>query len=268
MPSKGKKTLYIIIGIAIVLLLNLAGGSFIRNLFYTTFSPMQKVLYRAGDSCSNLLDGLFTATSLKKANQELIKQNILLKQTLSKLESYEEENAVLKQALNLAEERAFQFILADVLSMSPEQDTVSISTGRAHAAAKDMTVVTEHGILVGKVSQVFEHFSDVVLISSEKAAFDVEIQTTSTESILAAAKGTGTGKMFFGLAPQNAVISKGNIVKTAALGGKFPKGLLIGEVSAFRKNDAESFQEGTITPYFTTVPLQRVFLITNFNILQ
>lgn len=267
MPSKGKKTLFIVLGIAIVLLLNLAGGSFIRNLFYTTFSPAQKVLYRAGESCSNLLDGLFTASSLKKTNQELVKQNILLKQALSKLQSHEKENAILKQALNLAEERDFQFILADVLSIMPEQDTVLISVGSAHGVSQDMPVVTEHGILVGKVTQVFEYFSDVVLISSEKIAFDVEIQASSTESILAAAKGAGTGKMFFGLAPQNAVINKGNIVKTAAIGGKFPEGLLVGEVNSFRKNDAESFQEGAIMPYFTVVSLQKLFLITNFNTL-
>lgn len=268
MPSKGKKTLYIIIGIAIVLLLNLVGGSFIRNLFYTTFSPAQKVLYRAGEASSNLLDGLFTSTSLKKTNQELIKQNILLKKELSKNEWYEEENDALKKALNLTENEGFQLILADALSIAPEQDTVLISAGRADGASKDMPVVTEHGILVGKVTQVYEYFSDVILISSEKTAFDVKIYASSTESILAAAKGEGQGKMFFGLAPQNAVINKGDIVKTAALGGKFPRGLLVGEVTAFRKNDAESFQEGIILPYFTTVPLQRLFLIANFNTLK
>ena len=267
MPSKGKKTLYIIIGIVIVLLLNLVGGSFIRNFFYTTFSPAQKVLYRAGEGCSNLLDGLFTAASLKKTNQELIKQNILLKKELSKNEWYEKENVELKKALNLAESAEFQFILADVLSVAPEQDTVLISAGIADGAAKDMPVVTEHGILVGIVTQVFEYFSNVVLISSKNIAFDVEIQASSTESILAAARGEGQYKMFFGWAPQNSVINKGDIIKTAAIGGKFPKGLLVGEVASFRKNDAESFQEGVISPYFTTIPLQKLFLITNFNIL-
>lgn len=265
MLSKRRKILFVILGIAVVLLLNLAGGSFIRNAFYTAFSPAQKVLYRAGEFSINLFDGLFRAGSLKKTNQELVKQNILLKQALSLLDSREKENIALKQALNLAEEEGFQFILADVLSILPEEDVVLIAAGRAHGVSQDMPAVTEYGILVGKVTEVFEYFSNVVLISSEKIAFDIEIQASSSESILAAAKGEGLGKMFFGLAPQNAVIDKGALVKTAALGGKFPKGLLVGEVNSFRKNDAESFQEGAIAPYFTSIPLRKLFLITNFN---
>ena len=267
MLSKNKKILYIVLVVGIVLLLNLAGGSFIKNLFYTCFSPAQKLLYRAGDGCSNIFDGLFTATSLKKTNQELIKQNILLKQTLSQMESYEKENTVLKQALNFNEEQGFQFILADVISIAPEQDTVLISIGSANGACKDMPVVTENGVLVGKVVQVLEHFSNVLLISSEKIVFDIEIQSKVTDSILAAAKGEGQSKMSFILAPQDAVIEQGDIIKTAALGGKFPKGLLVGEVNSFRKNDAESFQEGIITPYFTKISFERLFLITNFNAL-
>lgn len=268
MATKGKKRIYSILGIIIVLLLNLVGGSFIKNIFYTISAPMQKVLYSAGEGSSNLFSGLFTSGALKKANQELIKQNILLKQSLSLKESYKKENTMLRQVLDFAEEQDFQLLIADVLSISPEEDMVLTSVGKASGAVKDMPVITEYGILVGKVTEVFEHFSHVTLISSQKIAFDIEIQSTSTESVLAASRGGGEGKMFFGLAPQLAVINSGDIVKTAALGGQFPKSILVGEISEFRKNDAESFQEGAIMPYFTDIPLQRLFLITNFNKLQ
>lgn len=268
MLSKKRKILFIILGIALILLLNKVGGSFIKNVFYTAVSPLQKTLYKAGSGVSGLFEGLFTAGGLKKEQQELAKQNILLKQEVLRLRSYEEETRALKQALGLSLEYGFQFVLADVVLFQPEEDAVLISAGREMGLREEMPVVTQDGVLVGRVRGVFEYFSSVLLISSEDTAFDVEIQGTSSESVLAAAEGASHHQLRFVLAPQEAVIKVGDLVKTTALGGKFPKELLVGEVSSAKKNDAESFQEGEIMPYFASTPLRKLFVITNFRNLQ
>lgn len=266
MLSKRKKILLVVLGIAVVLLLNKVGGSFIKNTFYTITSPLQKLLYRAGDRVGCLFEGLFKAGNVTREKQELVKQNILLQQELSRLGDLAAENQMLKQALALAKEQGFQLVAADVVLKQPDQDTILISVGKTQGIAEAMPVVTEQGVLLGRIGQVFDDFANVLLISSEKTAFDVEIQTTSSESVLAAVEGGGKGNVYFNLAPRESAIKQGDIVKTAALGGKFPKGLLVGQISDVRKNDAESFQEGVITSYFSRTPLLEVFVITNFNI--
>ena len=76
------------------------------------------------------------------------------------------------------------------------------------------------------------------------------------------------GEKSYKAVPQKDEINQGDIARTTSLGGKFPKNILVGEIASIRKNDAESFQEGTIIPYFTPTSLSRLFLVTNFNQLE
>ena len=79
------------------------------------------------------------------------------------------------------------------------------------------------------------------------------------------AEGKGSLKLGFKLIPKEDEVKEGDIVLTAALGGSFPKGILVGEIEKVRKSDAEPFQEGEIKPYFTKADLKLVFIITNFK---
>lgn len=265
MPSKRKKILFIILAIAVVLLLNKVGGGFIKNGFYTAVLPLQKVLYKAGSGVSSFFAGLLRASSLKQEARWLLEENISLKQELLLLKAYEKENEALKQALGLAQDQGFQLVLGEVVLDLPEEEAVLISAGKVEGVLEDMPVVTQGGVLAGRTTQVLEHFSTVVLVSSEKIVFDIAIQATSSEGLLAVARGAGKGKLYFNLAPQEGIINKGALVQTTALGGKFPKGLLVGEISNVKKNDAKNFQEGEILPYFSKLPWGALFVITNFN---
>ncbi|NQU82963.1 MAG: rod shape-determining protein MreC [Parcubacteria group bacterium] len=264
MNKKTKKIVFIVLGIVAVLLLNTVGGGFVKNIFYTITSPMQKVLFRVGDGVGGWFGSVFTAGILKDENHIINKQNILLQKEITQLREYKQEVEVLRKALDIKEQKGFELTMADTILYQPD-DAILISAGRDMGVVSGMPAITEESVLIGKVGEVFEHFSSVILISSKDFNFDVEVYATSGEGILAIAQGVGENKLIFALAPQDKEINQGDVIRTTALGGKFPKGLLIGEVDGVRKNDAESFQEGTVIPYFTKIVLQKIFLITNFN---
>jgi len=78
------------------------------------------------------------------------------------------------------------------------------------------------------------------------------------------AKGGEGQNLLFQLAPQDAIIKNSDLVKTATLGGKFPKGIIVGEVIECWGGDVSSFKQGLIYPYFLKSDLNQLFVITNF----
>jgi len=52
------------------------------------------------------------------------------------------------------------------------------------------------------------------------------------------------------------------MVSTSVLGGVFPEGFLVGEVGSVKRNDAETFQEASLNPYFLERDLRILFILS------
>jgi len=238
--------------------LGLAG--FFQNNFSKITAPFSKLLWRVGDSVSDVLVIPFKLKQLKEENKSLTEQNIILKQKIAQLAPLLQENETLRTAFKFAQEKKIDLMMADVLSYDESLGTITVSKGRQEGLSEGMTVVTKEGAVAGRVEKVFDDFSSVVLITSLKSSFEIEIEIESQEIILAAAMGQGQ-TIKFNLAPQNSLINPGSLARTTALGGTFPKGILVGEVKNVKNNQTDSFQEGEITPYFDIETLGILFVI-------
>lgn len=263
MRSKTLKILLIILIIAVFILFNKFGGKAIRNTFYLIFSPFNKTLWRAGEGVANFFGTTFKQRALEKENEELERQNLILLKELSELKTLREENKTLRSALNLGLAESFELFLAEVIAEEKDQGSLLISGGIKKGIFADMPVITQEGVLVGKIKESFSSFSKVVLISHPKNVFDVEIQRD--KSVLGVVRGKGNLGIELQLVPKEKELKVGDVVLTTTMGGNFPKGFLVGEIKEVRRSDPEPFQGGTLNPYFTHINLRRVFVITNFE---
>jgi rod shape-determining protein MreC len=260
-----KRLKFLIIALSIVsvfFLINKFANDFIKNGLYKISAPLQKIAWQAGDWVSNGLVLPFRLDNLRLENQQLVKQNLLLKEQIIALKSQGEENIALRAALKIADEQKFQLILADVLSQDPPGNFLTINKGEKDGLVEGSAVITAEGALVGRVEKALNDFSQVLLITAKDSSFDIEIQNEE-KSILAVAKGGDGQSLFFELVPQDVVIKIGDLVKTTNLSGKFPKNIMVGEVAEFQKGDASSFQRGKILPYFLKSAFNQLFVITN-----
>ncbi len=263
--TMGKKTKIAIIIILLVVFftaLNLTNFSkTVKNLFYLLSSPIQKTLLKMGDKTSDFLAGFFQAESLKKENEnyQLKIQELLAKNT--SLPELKKENEVLREALKLGLEKDFKLVLAEVIGKDVSQDYILIDEGFQNGTLEGMPVITEQRILVGKISEVYKNFSKVILISNPKISFDAEI---ADSEIFGMVKGKGNLNVLFDLIPREKQIEKGEVVITSALGGIFPKGLLVGETAEVRKSDIEPFQTAQIKPAFDFSKIEKLFIISEF----
>jgi len=262
-----KKTYKILILLIFILELTIAinkfsADDFIKNTFYKIFTPFQKSTWQAGGWFSDKLIAPLTVEKIQTENQNLVKENLSLKEQIIILKSQAEENAILKAALGISAERKENMVLADALNKDFLGNYLLVNKGSKDKITKGLAVITPDGALVGKVEKVYNDFSQIILITSASSSFSAEIENEKT-GVLAVIKGNGDGKVFFELVPQEQVLSKGDLVKTIALGNIFPKDILVGEVLNFEKEPSSSFQKGDILPYFLRNNFKQLLIIVD-----
>jgi rod shape-determining protein MreC len=258
---KNKVWLLIIIIFLVIFLINVFIKE-VKGFFYSFSLPIQKVFYQAGDSTSDFLLNILKTQDLKDKADQLEIENQGLKTQVVNSGELEEENKSLKQALSIELDRDFKLSLGEIIGKDISQDFIMIDKGTRDGILKDMPVITEQKILIGKISEAYDRFSKIMLISSKESSFDAQIM--SLPSCSGVIKGRGDSKLLFELIPQEEMVSQGDVVVSSVLGGIFPNDLLVGEVKAIRKSDLESFQIAEIEPFFDISQIKNVFIILDF----
>lgn len=248
--------------IVFFVILNLTGFSKeVKNFFYLISSPIQKILWEAGDKVSDFFEMTSEFKNLKSENEELKFKNQELLAEIVVLEELKKENEALREALNLGLEKDFRLVFAKVIGKNISEDSIFINKGLEDGLTLNLPVITVQKTLVGKISEIDNHFSKVMLISNKESSLNAKISNTD---IFGVAKGEGSLKLFLEFIPREAEIKKGDLVMTTSLGGIFPDGLLIGEIKEVKKSDIESFQKAEITPAFDIKEIQNLFIMINF----
>ncbi len=269
--KKKKVLIWVFVGILVIVLLNFFQKE-VRSFFYSVSSPIQKVLFEAGNKTSDFLESIIEAGDLKNETNELkLKNQELLAQVVA-LNELKKENKILREALEIELQKDFKLALSQIIGKDISQDFILINKGSEDGISEGMPAVTQQRILVGKISEVYENFSKVMLISNKESSFDAKIsapdgpppEAGQEDNISGIVKGKGNSKVSFDLVLREEDIFEGDIVVTSALGGIFPKALLVGKIKTIKKIDIEQFQQAEIEPFFDISDAENIFIILDF----
>jgi rod shape-determining protein MreC len=248
--------------IALFIVVNLTGFSEnIRGFFYSISSPIQKNLWSAGADVSGFFSGIFRQNELKSENENLKAQNSQLLLQLANLNDLEQENETLRNALNIGLDKEYRLFLVQVVGKDVGKDTIVIDKGSKDGLSEGLALATAQKVLVGRISQVYDNYSKVDLVTNPAISFGVKVFDSGA---LGEAKGAGNLKIDLGKIPQGQEISEGDAVISTSLGGIFPGGLLVGQIKNVKKSDTESFQKAAIQPAFSISELGSLFVIIDF----
>ncbi len=252
-----------------------------KNFFYFISSPIQKSFWKAGNSISDFFETIANIKNLKKENEELeLKIQELLGKNI-KIPELEKENKFLREALDIGLEKEFELTLAEVTGKDVSQDSILIDKGFKDGILNNLPVITRQKVLIGKIGQVYEDFSRVVLISNKESVLNVEIfrddeavssstpfanarvgdEENFVDNISGVIKGKGNFQLILDLVPREKEIKEGDTIITSSLGGVFPKGLLIGKIQKIKKSDVEPFQQAEVKMTFDIKELETVFIV-------
>lgn len=249
-------------GILLIFLVALNFNPFskeVKNFFYLMSSPLQKWLWKAGDSASDFFEAIKETKNLKKENEELILKIQFLEAENAALKEVKKENEVLRKALDIGLEKEFKFEIAQVIGKETDKDFIFINKGSDEGISKNFPVITSEKVLIGRIQEVYNNFSKVIILTAKDSSFDAKIAGTD---IYGVAKGEGNSGLLLDLIPKEKEIKEGDLVITSALGGVFPQGLFVGKITNFEKTDVKSWQVAQIQPSFDLNEIENLLVIT------
>lgn len=235
-------------------------SSKIKNFFYSISSPVQTNLNQFIKQIENSWKFL---NSLKGISEENIRLEEKIKELMAqnaKLGEFEKENEFLRSYLDLPAFQRYQIDLANVISRNFQglEKYILIDKGSSTGIEKNMPVVAFENILIGRTVGVFDDFSKVLLIISVNSKIPALIQESRTEGLI---EGIEENILFMNLVPKDIEVKEGQTVITSGIDLIFPKGLLIGKISAVESLENEMFQKITVKPAIDIEKLERVFII-------
>jgi rod shape-determining protein MreC len=245
----------------------------LSDLFANAENPLTIVATRV----SNTIDSVRRIEALQTENAELREEIARLAVENVRLNEAARENVRLREAVGYKQANPLLQILgADVIQRggpglaagsvvsrdpSPYLSMLTINLGKQDGLHDGLAVVTPAG-LVGRLVNVGDRTSRILLITDTASSVNALTMRTRVTGIV---QGKGEGKLVMRYIEQGADLKVGDIVLTSGLGGTFPPGQPLGQVTAVRQQDIELFQEADIRPIVDFPRLEQVIVITSFE---
>lgn len=208
-------------------------------------SPTQGAFFRLGSALRSVFSGFYGSAGEVQALKE---ERAKLYSEIVKLNELEAEVRELRGLLNFKKRTEVKTAVANVIGERTitSARTLLIDKGAEDGIARDYPVVNQDGILVGKVFEVKERSSLVLMLLDRRSRVAATIQNKDgTIGVVEGGYGLSSSMKFI---PQNEIVEVGNMVITSGLEETVPRGLLIGTVESVVKEVREPFQEATIKP--------------------
>lgn len=253
--------IFLILIIALIIL-NIIPGltKGLGNFVYKIFSPIGRFFSNIGDGISGFFQVIFSIGDLNKENLTLRHGNLILEAEIAALKEMKRENDILREALNISKSGQQILEVASVVGKDVQgiQDWILINKGLKHGVAKDMIVISPENALVGKISEVNENFSKVILIIQKDSVVAGIIEKNRIEGLV---KRDDKGGLFIDFIPKSENLEIGERIITSGMDNLYPKGILIGKIESIDTSDNQIFKKITITSAVDFSKLESVFII-------
>lgn len=213
----------------------------LKIYFLTLFQPLTEIP-NVLIQTSNRVSFFFSSQNrlfieIDNLNNEIEKLNF----EILKLKNLEKENIELSKLMNLVKTENFSIsILGEIKSKSFfPKESLNVFTD-IKKLNEDMIVLNNYGV-VGQISEIYPNYVRVQPLYEKGNIVPSYISRNGLNIIL---KGKGENKTFTIENLSSEInLYEGDEIYSSGLGGKFPKGYLIGKVKSISKNQNLKFQE-------------------------
>jgi len=247
---------------SLALLFTVAGflgfASGVGNSLAYLLRPFTRVAYVSNTNLSNLFASFWAE---RPGEQELKDQLIThLEQKLVAFESIKRENELLRGQLKIDESEDREYSLARIIGENPDDfsKTLFIDRGSRDGLDLGMPVVSE-GALIGRLVEVYEHTSELQLITDPESVLQVYLLESGAKGLL---KGSlGLNNLLLTQVSKDFEIKEGEHVLSLGIDLNGIKDLLIGKVESQETEDKATYQTLKVEPTINLSTLEHVFVI-------
>ena len=204
--------------------------------------------------------------------EALQQQNEKLRNTVAALEEQRLENIRLQALVNFAQTTKLKALGAHVIGRPSQWDRViTLDRGTADGIHEGMPVVGSLGIvpahateasaaggLIGQTIDVTAHSARVRLITDQSSGVASMIQSNRAGGIV---HGSIDGGLSLDFISHETTVKAGDVVITSGMGGVYPKGLLVGEVTKVSNPPSALYQDLTLSSSANLNSLEDVLIL-------
>jgi rod shape-determining protein MreC len=233
------------------------------NLFERAVLTVLSPVFTGGARVSGALDHFWgdyiSLVGVRRQNLELQEQLRLVNSRLSGEQEALLANERLKRLLNLKGSLSSPTIAASVIGEdgAPWFKTLVIDRGATDGLREGMPVAASDGV-VGQVVKVAAGSSRILLLTDHASAIAAVVQRSRARGVV---RGAGSGRLTLEFAIREDDVKVGDQLVTSGIGGIFPKGLPIGEVTMVKKGEYGIFQTIEVRPAVMITRLEEVLVL-------
>ena len=232
----------------------------IDNFLISTSGQFQQNLFYFSHGTRKILDHYLFLVNAQKQNEELQKESDLLRTKVTSLQEVEMENSRLREALQYRNRVEQPLLSAHVVATDASNDYfgVRIDRGTAQGVKIGMGVISPSG-LVGRVLRAAPDYSDVLTLVDPTSNIDAIIQRSRARGVISGQSKQLTCKMKYLDRLEDVAVN--DTVVSSGFGSIFPKGLLVGYVTAVIPNANGILQTVTVKSAVDIYRLEEVFIV-------
>jgi len=249
----------------------------LEDLLSLVTGPVQRALSSVAEGISGTFSSVGDARELQTQVDELqAVANDLAAQNVH-LTEVEAENDQLRELLNFvsANPSIHSFVGGDVIGQgglieaqiigqdpNPYIFYVIINRGSQDDLKIGMPVIAGGGRLVGRVVEVRPRWAKVQLLIDPGSQINGIVQSSRATGLIS---GQIDGSLALEKILQSEQINVGDTVVSSGQGGRLPRGLIVGQVTAIEQQDIDPHQKAILRPAVDFRRLEMVLVITGFE---
>ncbi|HVM90856.1 MAG TPA: rod shape-determining protein MreC [Verrucomicrobiae bacterium] len=165
-----------------------------------------------------------------------------------RLQSLEEENKTLRAQARFLDRSGYDSVGARVIGrdVSGQRALLTIDRGRNDSVEIGQAVITDDGIMVGKISSIQDSIAVVELLTDPNSRVAAAVQSKGQLAGVLEGRGNGTAVMTY--IPSSEAVAADQVVVTAGTEDKVPGDLPLGIVNTVESHSSDPFFSATIEP--------------------
>lgn len=233
--------LFVFVAVCLVLLvadLRFRYLEVMRNALSVVTYPLQMAAATPADVVSNASRYFGTLIDVQLENAELRRHQLGAGERLLRFEHLEQENAHLRELLQMSRRVATRSIAADILYNAPDPFArkVILDRGAQQGVEPGLVVVDARGV-IGQITRVHPIQSEVTLLTDRNQSIPVSVVRNGVRGVL---YGVGRGMLEMRHVLADVDIQPGDELVTSGLDGLFVPGLPVATVTRVDR-DADAF---------------------------
>jgi len=232
----------------------------LRSYLSAAVYPVHILVNAPKNLFSSISGNINKQEKLDLINQDIKKENIILKSKIQQIYKLESENKRLRALLDSKPEHQNELTFAEIVSINNDvnKHRIMINKGSRENVYSGNVVSDSKGI-VGQIIHDHIFGSEVLLITDPEHAIPIEISRNGLRSI---ALGVGNyDHIVLNYLPISADIKKGDVLITSGLGGKYPEGYPVATVESIASLSGEPFLKIEAKPFAELRNINEVWVI-------